>query len=91
VPDNATSQNWPQRRYEAAFEETCTRLAIRRKTDPTFTIEELEGLLHTAYVAEGNNWTGRGAVHEITQSATIAAYEHTLAEWRAERGGQPNP
>ena len=84
--DDPDSGNWQQRRYEEVFEEACARLALRRQADPAFTLQELEGLLTTAYVAEGNDWIGRGTVHEITQSATIAAYEHTLAEWRAQTG-----
>ena len=75
--------DWRQRKYREVFEETCHGLELRRRSDPHFTIGRLEGLLRTAYVDEGNDWLGRGAVSDVFQAATIAAYEHVLAEWRA--------
>jgi hypothetical protein len=40
---------------------------------------DIERMLHTACVNEGNDWLGRGGLYDATQSATIAAYEHVLA------------
>jgi hypothetical protein len=32
---------------------------------------------------DGADWYGRGCVQDITMAATIAAYEHFIAQWRA--------
>lgn len=79
-------EDWRQRKYREVFEQTCIHLELRRRTDPGFTIDHVEGLLRTAYIDQGNDWVGRGGLHEIIQAATIAAYEHALAEWRSQRG-----
>ena len=83
-------RDWEQRKYRRVFEETCMQLETRRATDPTFTIEFTEGLLKTAYIDHGNDWVGRGAVGNIAQTATIAAYEHVLAEWRSQAASSAN-
>lgn len=82
---------WPQRKYREVFDQTCAELDLRRRSDPQFTVDALRGLLATAYVNEGNDWIGRGAVHDLTQAAIIAAFEHTLAEWQAEPAPDPPP
>ena len=84
-------RDWEKRKYREVFEQTCHQLEARRASDPTFTLQFLEGLLETAYVDLGNDWLGRGAVGDITQSATIAAYEHFLAEWKAQGYRQAGP
>jgi hypothetical protein len=32
---------------------------------------------------DGADWAGRGEVQDIIMAATIAAYEHFIAEWKA--------
>jgi hypothetical protein len=32
---------------------------------------------------DGADWGGRGEVQDITLAATIAAYEQTIAQWKA--------
>jgi hypothetical protein len=86
VSDEPADRNWRQRKYDEVFEQTCAQVELRRRHDPSFSLEQLEGILRTAYVDEGNDWVGRGAVQDIVLSATIAAYEHVLAEWRHRRG-----
>ena len=73
--------NWQDRLHEEVFEATLAQLARRRELDPAFTLAELQGLLETAYIAQGNDWVGRGEVHEVTTAAEIAAYEAMLANW----------
>jgi hypothetical protein len=46
-------------------------------------VEDLEGVLRHLYVMDGADWYGRGDVQDITMAATIAAYEHVIAEWKA--------
>jgi hypothetical protein len=75
-----------ERKYIQVFEDTCYFVARRKYTDPRFSIADLERLLDTAYTREGNDWVGRGAVADIVNAATIAAYEHMLIEWKKEQG-----
>ena len=83
--------DWPQRKHAEVFDRVCLDLERRRARDPAFTPAELEGLLKTAYVNQGNDWVGKGAVSETLQAATIAAYEHDLAEWKKEPPAGPRP
>jgi hypothetical protein len=53
---------------------------------PALQHRDLERLFDTAYTREGNDWVGRGAVADIVNAATIAAYEHMLIEWKKEQG-----
>ncbi len=78
---DVTTDNWQKQTYERAFHETCVQIEMRRGSDPSFTREALRGMLESAYVDEGNDWQGRGALGDTILSATIAAYEHVLAEW----------
>jgi hypothetical protein len=78
-------RDWEERKYREVFEQTCSQLWARRLSDPTFTYQQAQCLLEAAYVDQGNDFIGRGAVVEIAQAATIAAYEHILAEWTEEK------
>jgi hypothetical protein len=73
-----------ERKYIQVFEDICHFVAQQKHANPHFGIADLERLLDTAYTRTGNDWVGRGAVADIVNAATIAAYEHTLAEWRKE-------
>ncbi|MBT3279602.1 MAG: hypothetical protein HN909_09220 [Phycisphaerales bacterium] len=70
--------------YDRVFDTTCASIESRRHDEASFRIHDLEKLLESQYVAEGLKWTGRNSPQEIRRTATIAAYEHVLAEWRAE-------
>ncbi|MFW6149183.1 MAG: hypothetical protein ACOC6D_04935 [Atribacterota bacterium] len=39
-------------------------------------------MIELAYVRRGNDWVGRGLLKHIEESATIAAFEHMLVEWK---------
>ena len=79
---------WKNRKYDEVFESTYAYVAMRRQTDPHFTIETLERLLETQYTYQGQGWDGMGEMGHIVTSATVAAYEHMLAEWRKELIGR---
>jgi hypothetical protein len=70
--------------YEEAFEAALRMIERRRMVEPGFSIEDLERLLQTEYVVEGNDQFGRGEVFEIELAATIAAHEVVLEKWRRE-------
>jgi len=80
--------SWKSYKYDEVFESTCAYVAMRRQSDPAFTIEMLEGLLATQCTYQGQGWHGMGEMGHIITSATIAAYEHMLAEWRKELIGR---
>ncbi|MDR1955703.1 MAG: hypothetical protein LBQ30_02475 [Treponema sp.] len=76
------SDTWQDITYEATFEQEVRGLQRRRESDPTCTIADLERVLQHLYQMEGADWGGRGAVQDSTLAATIAAYEHSIAQWK---------
>ena len=81
-----SSVEWREVKYGEIFDQELRGLARRRKSDPRCTVKDIEGVLQNLYIMEGADWYGRGEVQDITMAATIAAYEHFIAEWKAERG-----
>ncbi|MFP3089141.1 hypothetical protein LQZ21_02300 [Treponema sp. TIM-1] len=81
----ASSVDWRDIKYEEVFEQEIRGLLRRRESDPTCTVADLEGVLQHLYHMDGADWTGRGEVQDITMAATIAAYEHIIAQWKAEK------
>ncbi len=78
------STQWIDEKYQEVFEDELTGLQRRRERDPSCTVADLEGVLKNLYIMDGNDWIGRGQVQDTTLSATIAAYEHFIAEWKKE-------
>jgi hypothetical protein len=81
----ASSVDWRDIKYQEVFEQEIRGLLRRRESDPACTIADLEGILQHLYHIDGANWVGRGEVQDITLAATIAAYEHGIAQWKAEK------
>ena len=81
-----SSVEWKKVKYEEIFEEESRGLLRRREADPLCKVEDIEGVLQHLYIMDGADWYGRGDVQDITMAATIAAYEHFIAQWKAERG-----
>jgi len=78
------SVDWEETKYQEVFEDE-TRLLIRRRTsDSSCTIDDIQGILDSLYVLDGNNAQGRSSVQQITLSATIAAYEAFIHQWQKE-------
>jgi len=80
----SSSVEWKDIKYGEIFEEELRGLQRRRKSDPRCTVQDIEGLLQHLYIMDGADWYGRGDVQDITMAATIAAYEHFVAQWKAE-------
>ncbi|MDR2103067.1 MAG: hypothetical protein LBP42_03070 [Treponema sp.] len=80
---SGASINWRDVKYEETFEQEIRGLRRRRESDPACTVRDLEGVLQHLYYMDGADWVGRGSVQDITMAATIAAYEHFIAEWKA--------
>jgi hypothetical protein len=77
-----SSVEWRDIKYQEIFEEELRGLQRRRASDPSCTVEALEGVLRHLYIMDGADWGGRGEVQDITLAATIAAYEALIARWR---------
>jgi len=84
-----SSVDWKDIKYGEVFEQELRGLQRRREADPMCTVEDIEGVLQHLYIMDGQDWGGRGDVQDITVAATIAAYEHFIAEWRVETANQP--
>jgi hypothetical protein len=80
-----SSVDWRDIRYNETFEEEVQGLIRRREADPRCRAEDLEGVLRHLYLMDGADWAGRGELQDIILAATIAAYEHIIAEWKAEK------
>ena len=80
-----SSTEWRDKKYAETFEEELRGLERRRSSDPNCAIADLEGILKNLYIMDGADWGGRGVVQDATMAATIAAYEHFIASWRAEK------
>jgi hypothetical protein len=80
------SVEWRDISYGETFEAEIRGLRRRREFDPACTIADLEGTLRHLYIMDGADWGGRGDLQDIVMAATIAAYEHFIARWKAETG-----
>ncbi len=69
--------------YDDSFDNAFSYYILRRREDPDFTKESLQGLMESLYVRQGNNWDGRGQAKEMSLSGMIAAGELVLAQWDA--------
>jgi hypothetical protein len=81
----ASSTEWQDRKYTETFESELRGLERRRAADPNCTIADVEGILKHLYNMDGSDWLGRGIVQDAVMAATIAAYEHFIASWQAEK------
>lgn len=67
-------------KYDQIYNEEILGLERRMKHDSSFGIQDASGILQNLYIMDGNNWEGRGELQQAALSATIAAYEHFIAE-----------
>jgi hypothetical protein len=79
------SVDWKENKYTEIFEQELRGLERRRASDTLFTVRDIEGVLRHLYITDGADWYGRGDVQDITIAATIAAYEHFIAQWKQEK------
>ena len=76
-----SSTEWRDIKYMETFEQELRGLERRRASDPSLTLGDIEGTLKHMYIMDGANQDSMG-VQDATVSATIAAYEHFIAEWQ---------
>jgi len=80
----SVSKEWQAVKYKQIFDEETIGLTRRREADPNCKIEDLEGILKNLYIMDGADQGGRGPLQDTIMTATIAAYEHFIASWKAE-------
>jgi len=80
-----SSVEWREVKYSEVFEQELRGLDRRRKADPLCRVEDIERVLQSLYIMDGADWYGRGDVQDTTMAATIAAYEHFIAQWKMEK------
>ncbi len=73
--------SWKEDLYNEVFHSRLDYLEKRRRMDGTFSREDMKKILAAEYKKQDLAWAGKSPVQEITDSATIAAYEHFLAQW----------
>ncbi|MDR0495886.1 MAG: hypothetical protein LBG95_09715 [Treponema sp.] len=83
------SQEWQDIKYNETFEEELRGLERRRAADHNCAIADIEGTLKHLYIMDGSDWGGRGGVQDAAMAATIAAYEHFIAQWKSELPSPP--
>jgi hypothetical protein len=79
----ANDGDWREELYAKTFDQETRGLERRRAADSACTVADIEGTLRSLYVMDGMDLLGRGEVQDIAMAATIAAYEHAIARWRA--------
>ena len=76
----------PEEYHDKIFDEIFDNVFYNTKMqaikDPEFTLNKLEALLNSQYEREGQNPDNSGSANAINISATIAAFDAVLAEWR---------
>lgn len=72
------TDSWEQDKFDEVFEDELRLLNRRFESKSSCSIEDLEGILQSLYIMEGQNLEGK--VHEISLAATIAAYEAFIHE-----------
>ena len=79
------SVDWRDTLYAKSFDKELRGLERRRNHDPSLTPKDLEKVLDALYIMDGADMDGRLVVQGINMAASIAAYEHFIAQWKAER------
>ena len=78
------SVDWEEKKYQEVFDDETRLLVRRRAADKSCSIDDVQGILNSLYVLDGNNAEGRSSVQQIALSATIAAYEAFIHQWQKE-------
>jgi len=73
--------------YERTFDKICQTTEYRIEHDPEFSLEILKAMRDAEQLRLGNDWDGRGSLYHLTGTATVAAYDHLIAEWETRLRG----
>jgi hypothetical protein len=78
--------DWRDVFYEKTFERELAGLEKRAEREASSAICDIEAVLKHLYIAQGQDWLGRGEAGDIEMSAVIAAHEQFLAIREANNG-----
>lgn len=78
-----SATDWRDAKYDEVYATTLRGLERRRQHDACFSVSDAQGVLEHLYIQDGNDWIGRGELQDVILSATIAAYESFITEWKA--------
>jgi len=81
------SDEWQDKKYNEVFDQEIRGLTRRRHSESGCRIEDLEAILRNLYIKDGADQEGRGSLQDTVMYATIAAYEHFIAQWKTETPG----
>ncbi len=81
------SVDWEAEKFKEVFEDELRVLNRRIQHNRNCTLQDIQGTLDSLYILEGNNLSGRSKVHEISLSASIAAYEQFIEDWKNNKLG----
>ncbi len=76
------SVDWEAEKFKEVFDDELRVLNRRVQHDKNCTLWDIQGTLDSLYILEGNNHSGRSKVNEISLSASIAAYEQFIEDWK---------
>jgi hypothetical protein len=74
---------WVDEKYQRIYDDEVRGLERRRQNDPECTIDSITGTLRHLYKWDGTDM-GRGPVQDVFMTATIAAHEYFINEWKKE-------
>jgi hypothetical protein len=77
-----SSEDWKDKKYAEVLESEYKGLERRRELERGLEKASIERQLKDLYVQEGNDWLGRGELGDIVLTATIAAYERFVHDWK---------
>jgi len=86
----AISDEWQDIKYKEVFDQEIRGLTRRLQSDTGCKITDLEAILKSFYIMDGADHGGRGILQDIIIAATIAAYEHFIAELRKIKSDDKN-
>lgn len=67
-------------RYQKIFDNTYMFTKKKIEEDPSYGVNQLEALLESLYINEGNDLLGRGELYDLSIKAQIAACEILMQE-----------
>ena len=76
------SLSWRDVKYNEIFEQELLALQRRRNHDSYCTSNDLEKVLENLYIMNGADCSSE--LQDTVMAATIAAYEHFIAQWKSE-------
>jgi hypothetical protein len=78
----SATEKWKDDLYNEVFQSRMEFLRKRRENDSSFDMKTMDEILADEYKKQELAWAGKSPIQEITEAATIAAYEHFKAEWK---------